>query len=147
MTEPASKTAARIGRIRYGWRRSRGTADSKVSSRRPAGSAHGLTGGSWYALCGRYERRRLIIADASASDAAIRSTAALRACTPDPPSSSLPAFSPVPLLTTGGPATNSWAVPSTRIDRWAMQSRAAPRPATGPSPAATTGTQDRLSTT
>ena len=139
--------AARIGRIRYGCRRSRGTADSSASSRRPVGSSQPVIGGFAYALCGRYDRKRLISANASASDAAIRSTAALRACTPEPPSCSLVRFSPVPLLTTGGPATNNCAVPSTRIDRWAMHSRAAPSPATGPSPAATTGTTDRLSTT
>ena len=85
--------------------------------------------------------------NASTSDAAIRSTAPFLACTRDPPSCSLSTCSPTPELTTGGPATNSCAVPSTRIDRWAAHSRAAPRPATGPSPAATTGTIDRLSTT
>ena len=46
MTEPASKTAARIGRIRYGWRRSRGTAASSSAARRLTGSAFAATGGN-----------------------------------------------------------------------------------------------------
>src|SRR5271169_3597682 len=75
-----------------------------MSSRRPAGSAQEITGGRWYALCGRYDRKRLIIANASCSDAATRSTAALRPCTAAPPSCSLVTSSPAPLRTTGGPA-------------------------------------------
>ena len=52
-SEPSSSTARRISLTRYGWRRSRGTADSSDSSRRDTGSAGAITGGSAYALGGR----------------------------------------------------------------------------------------------
>lgn len=47
--------------------------------------------------------------------------------------------------TTGGPATNSWALSRTITEKCEATTRAAPRPATGPSAAATTGTVERFS--
>ena len=47
---------------------------------------------------------------------------------------------------TGGPATNSCPVPRTMTEKCDATTRAAPRPATGPSAAATTGTMPRLAT-
>ena len=55
--------------------------------------------------------------------------------------------SPIAAATTGGPATNSWAVPRTITEKCEAATRAAPSPATGPSAAATTGTTERFSTT
>ena len=49
--------------------------------------------------------------------------------------------------TTGGPATNSWAVPRTITEKCEHTTLAAPRPATGPSAAAATGTMARFATT
>ena len=54
--------------------------------------------------------------------------------------------SPIAAATTGGPATNSWPVPRTITLKCEATTRAAPRPATGPSAAATTGTIDWLAT-
>ena len=51
------------------------------------------------------------------------------------------------IATTGGPATNSCAVPSTITEKCEQTTRAAPRPATGPRAAAATGTIERFSTT
>ncbi len=51
------------------------------------------------------------------------------------------------IATTGGPATNSWALPRTITEKCEQTTRAAPRPATGPSAAATTGTRERFATT
>jgi hypothetical protein len=53
--------------------------------------------------------------------------------------------SPIAAATTGGPATNSWPLPRTITEKCEATTRAAPRPATGPSAAATTGTIARLS--
>ena len=72
------------------------------------------------------------------------STPPARTCVRAPPSSSLSGVSPIAAATTGGPATNIWAVPSTITEKWDATTRAAPRPATGPSAAATTGTIDRF---
>ena len=56
--------------------------------------------------------------------------------------------SPMPAIaTTGGPATNSWALSLTITEKWEHTTRAAPSPATGPSAAAATGTTDRFFTT
>ena len=57
-------------------------------------------------------------ASASSSSAATLSTAPARACIRAPPSSSLSGASPIPAIaTTGGPATNSWAVPLTITEK------------------------------
>ncbi len=72
------------------------------------------------------------------------STAPALACARAPPSSSLSGDSPMAAATTGGPATNSCAVPLTMTEKCEATTRAAPRPATGPSAAATTGTRERL---
>ena len=87
-------------------------------------------------------------ASASSSSAATLSTAPARACIRAPPSSSLSGASPIPAIaTTGGPATNSWAVSLTITEKCEHTTRAAPSPATGPSAAAATGTIDRFFTT
>ena len=52
--------------------------------------------------------------------------------------------SPIAAATTGGPATNSCAVPRTITEKCEATTRAAPSPATGPSAAAATGTRARL---
>ena len=75
------------------------------------------------------------------------STAPARACRRAPPSASLSGVSPIAAATTGGPATNSWALPRTITEKCEHTTRAAPSPATGPSAAATTGTIARLRTT
>jgi hypothetical protein len=72
------------------------------------------------------------------------STAPARACIRAPPSSSLSGVSPIAAATTGGPATNSWAVPSAITEKCDATTRMAPSPATGPSAAVTTGTRERL---
>ena len=51
------------------------------------------------------------------------------------------------IATTGGPATNSWALSRTITLKWEQTTRAAPSPAHGPSAAAATGTLARFATT
>ena len=87
----------------------------------------------------------MICASASSSSCASLSTAPARVCVRAPPSCSLSGDSPIAAATTGGPATNSWAVPRTITEKCEATTRAAPRPATGPSAAATTGTIERFS--
>jgi hypothetical protein len=58
----------------------------------------------------------------------------------------LSGVSPIAAATTGGPATNSCAVPRTITEKCDATTRAAPRPATGPSAAAATGTRDMFAT-
>ena len=48
-------------------------------------------------------------------------------------------------LTTGGPATNSWAMSRTMTEKWPSTALAAPMPTTLPSSRLTTGTVDRCS--
>ena len=64
-----------------------------------------------------------------------------------PPSSSLPTGVPNARSTTGGPATKTWETPRTMSEKCEWATRAAPRPATGPRAAATTGTSDITATT
>ena len=63
-----------------------------------------------------------------------------------PPSSSFVTSRPSARRTTGGPATKSWLVSRTITEKCEAATRAAPRPATGPSAADTTGTLESSST-
>ncbi len=81
---------------------------------------------------------------ASSSSFASLSTAPARVWARDPPSVSLSGDSPIAAATTGGPATNSCEVPRTITEKCEATTRAAPRPATGPSAAVATGTRARL---
>src|SRR2546429_83969 len=87
-------------------------------------------------------------ANASSSLSTSLSTAPLPcAWTCEPPSSSLLTCSPTPRSTTGGPATKSWLVSLTMSAKCEVTTRAAPRPATEPMQAPTTGTSERRATT
>gem|GEM_PF-6917117 len=111
------------------------------SSRRPGSSSGVIRGGTFHTLCGKYDRKRRICANASSSLSASLSTAPLMcAWISEPPSSSLVSSSPTPHLTTGGPAINNWLDPRTITEKCDAATRAAPSPATEPMHPATTGT-------
>ena len=113
--------------------RLRGMIESSSSSARSIGSFGGRDGGRSETEEGKYDRNRRACSKASFSLRTQLSTLPFRACTCDPPSSFLVRFSNVAYLTTGGPALNSWLLPSIMTLKCDMLALIAANPTTGPS--------------